>query len=533
MQTRLPRAHREPSHPGAAHAGAGRRADPAATVPSQLAGGEHLTADGLELIQRTAGNRAASAVVQRLTVQRAISADQAGAIARQLEDAMSGWGTDEEAIYGALSGRTGGDMKAIREAYQRLFGEDLDAELRDELNDSELARVTQMMPKTEDEATLSDADRSTEATNRARVVAAQIRDAVAGLGTEEAQIYNSLTGRTSAELNEIAGQYLALTGRDVILDLRADMSGGELTRALHLFEVARAGTFENKFSQKMTEGETTVGHGLYNYTLRPDRLDVDVPIKFVPDAGVTIPFTLWNSQIDTTWNKFALTEPAGRKLPINMKMRNDAGADREVVVHKNTDPANPLNDRANAGEFYLVMRSDTVPHEFGHFIGLEDEYQRYHSDITRLVGAPAAGPVNASGRTELEIAKDLHAALYLDDATKRAPTATTLLANVGLIVGGAPQQGDFAQAVRKAYDDEYDGWFSKNLVQAMRDKLPETQKWTIQTVFSYASRSIMGNPGGLGGVTPHDHAVEPRHLRRFAAIANEAWPDFTWTTGAR
>ena len=121
MHTRLPRANREPSHPGAAHAVTGRRADGAATIPGQLPGGEHLTADGLERIQRTAGNRAASAVVQRLTVQRAISADQAGAIARQLEDAMSGWGTDEEAIYGALSGRTGGDMKAIREAYRRLF----------------------------------------------------------------------------------------------------------------------------------------------------------------------------------------------------------------------------------------------------------------------------------------------------------------------------------------------------------------------------------------------------------------------------
>jgi hypothetical protein len=228
-----------------------------------------------------------------------------------------------------------------------------------------------------------------------------------------------------------------------------------------------------------------------------------------------------------------VTEPGGRKVPINMKMRSDPGADREVVVHKNTDPANPLDDRANAGEFYLVMKADTVPHEFGHFIGLEDEYQRYHADFKRLVGAAPVGPANASGKTPLAIAKELHDALYLDDATQRAPTATTLLTNVGLIVGGAPQQGDFAQSVREAYDDEYGGWVTKNLVEAMRDKLPKGAKWTIQTVFSFASRSIMGNPGGLGGVTPHDHAVESRHLRRFANIAREAWPDFEWTTGPR
>jgi hypothetical protein len=489
----------------------------------------------LVVVQATAGNRAASELVaQRLTVQRAISPDQAESIARQLRKAMKGWGTDEEAIYGAMSGRTGADIAAIKESYQRLFTRDLDADLRDELNDRELAKVAAMMPPTADETALSETDRVSAAVNRARVVATQIKDAIAGLGTAEAQIYNSLTGRTSAELNEIQRQYLDLTGRDVILDLRGDMSGGELKKALTLFEVASAGTFRNEFKQKMTEGETTVGQGLYNYALRPDRLDVDVPIKFTPDAGVTIPFALWNGQIDTTWNKFALTEPGGRKLPINMKMRNDPGASREVVVHKNTDPANPLNDRANAGEFYLVMKNDTVPHEFGHFIGLEDEYQRYHADITRLVGAPPTGPVNASGKSAEDIAQDLHAALYLTDATRRAPTATALLVTVGLIVGGAPQQGDFAQSVRKAYDDKYEGWFSKNLVQAMRDKLPAGSKWTIQTVFSFASRSLMGDPGGLrGGVQPHDHAVEPRHLRRFSAIANKAWPDFTWTTGPR
>jgi annexin-like protein len=533
MHTQSDRANRPDPSPGVAPRATSKVApsngssvgpDPAFVTPSNL-----------RRIQASAGNRATAALVaQRLTIQRAISTEQADSIARQLEDAMSGWGTDEEAIYGALSGRTAPDITKIKESYQRLFNEDLDAELRDELNDSELARVSEMMPTTEDESTLSDAQRATEATNRARVVASQIRDAVAGLGTEEAQIYNSLTGRTSEELNEIQRQYLDLTGRDVILDLRSDMSGGELTKALHLFEVASAGTFENTFEQNMTEGETTVGHGLYNYALHPDRLDVDVPIKFKPDAGVAVPFALWNGQIDSTWNKFALTEPGGRKVPINMKMRDDPGADREVVVHNNTDPANPLNDRANAGEFYLVMKADTVPHEFGHFLGLEDEYQRYHSDITRLVGAPAAGPANASGKTPLAIAKELHAALYLDDATQRAPAATTVLTNVGLIVGGAPQQGDFAQSVKSAYDDEYGGWFTKNLVKAMRDKLPERTKWTIQTVFSYASRSLMGDPGGLGGAAqPHDHAVEARHLRNFVNIARETWPDFVWTVGPK
>jgi hypothetical protein len=217
-----------------------------------------------------------------------------------------------------------------------------------------------------------------------------------------------------------------------------------------------------------------------------------------------------------------------------MKMRNDSGADREVVVHQNTNPAQPLLDRANAGEFYLVMAADTVPHEFGHFIGLQDEYQRKHGDFKKLVGAPPVGPVNATGKTELAIAKELRTALYRKDKTKRAPEATLVLTNAGLIVGGRPQQGDFAQAVKKAYDKEYGGWIAKDLIEAMRDKLPARQKWTIQTVFSYASRSIMGDPGGLGGAPqPHDHAVEARHLREFVRIAKRAWPKFAWTVGPK
>ena len=518
------------------------------TSPSVAPGVERLSVETLRHFQAAVGNRATSALlaqrrstVQRTAVvQRALSNEQAESIARQLEDAMSGWGTDEDAIYGALSGRSGTDMTKIRSAYRRLFG-DLDADLADELTDSELANVKQMMPRTADELTLSEEEKTEAATNRARVVAAQIRDAIEGLGTEEAQIYNSLTGRTSAELNAIAAQYLDLTGRDVILDLRDDLSGGELTKALYLFEVASAGTLENKFKQNMTEGYSTFGHGLFNYTLHRDRLEIDVPIKFTPDEGVTPPFALWNQQIDGVWNQFALTEPGGRKLPINLRLRNDSGAEREVVVHKNTDPADPLKDRANAGEFYLVMKPSTVPHEFGHFIGLEDEYQRYHADFGRVVGQAPTGPDNLSGQTVEEIATDVHGGLHLDDANGRADTVLSVLRNVDLVTGtnDDPQQGTFAQGVRVAYDEEY----SETLVEDMASKLPSEndatdpnrsyKKWKIQTVFSFASRSIMGNPGALGGSTTHDHAVEPRHLRRFVEIAKAAWPDFQWTVGPR
>jgi hypothetical protein len=563
-----------PSRRGAAGEGSarlhdsGRRREGAAPTFDGAADGAESAARGdlgvmsttiLAGLQASAGNRAtAGLVVQRsesvrrqpsaqhaLTIQRVISTEQAESIARKIEDAMSGVGTDEEAIYGALAGRTGKDIAAIRDAYNRVFkGRDIDADLADELTESELDHVKQLLPTVSEvanEDTLTAAERATQATGRARAVAQQISDAIEGLGTEEAQIFNTLTGRTKAELNEIAAQYKALTGRDVILDLRGDLSRGELRRALNLFEVAAAGTFENQVTQKMVEGKTTGGRGLFNYTLHTDRLDIDVPIKFTPDENVSPPFALWDQQINDTWNKFALTEPSGMKLPINLKMRNDSGASREVVVHKNTDPNNWRKDRANAGEFYLVMAADTVPHEFGHFLGLEDEYQRYHPDFKRLVGETPIGPPNESGQTVEEIAADLHGALFLDVKNDRTDATMGVLRNVGLFVGdkNIPQQGTFAQGVMQAYDKANSG----TLVEHMRDQLSSVnddadpdrkyKKYLIQSVFSFASRTIMGNPGVLGGSEPHDHAVEARHMRSFVEIAQKAWPDFTWTVGPR
>jgi hypothetical protein len=286
--------------------------------------------------------------------------------------------------------------------------------------------------------------------------------------------------------------------------------------------------------QEMTEGVVTAGTGKFEWMLEPEQLRVEVPVHFKPDDGVTVPLADWNKKVHDKWDQFAAVEPGGMKIPINITMRSDAGADHEVAVHKNTDPdpANWRKDRADAGNWYLKMKDSTVPHEFGHLIGLPDEYQRTGADFRSIVGATPAGPSNESGQTYEEIAVLVHDGLYLDDAAQRAPAVTAILDQVGLIKDGVPQQGAFAQAVKSAYDAKYAGLISKNLVEAMRDKLPEGSKWTIQTVFSFASRSIMGDPGGLKGpATEHDHAVEPRHMRHFLDIIRRSYPDKTWTVG--
>ena len=518
------------------------RSQPVSPVPDAAARalgvpGSPMSPGIVAHLQAMAGNRA---TVQALRpgrpVQRVIDAGQAAALAARLNEAMEGWGTDEEAVYGALTSRTPEDLDAIREAYFLNYNKSLLDDINDEFSGDELARVLRLLQGTAGPAaTATPAETAVAGASNARAIAEQLRDAMAGWGTEEAQIFNALEGRTPTELNEIARQYATLTGHALEQDLTDEMSGDELQRALDLLGVVRSGVFTNEVEQNMTEGVTTVVQGRFEWSLTRNEVRVEAGVKFVPDAGVSPPYGEWDTQINDTWNQYAVIEPGGRRLPIVLRLRNDAGADREVAVHRNADPANWQDDRADAGNWFVRMKPATAPHEFGHLIGLQDEYQRTHGDMRRITGAdPAAGTPNASTKTPAEIAGLLHTALTLADATRRSPEATTVCQSVGLIdANGVPQQGDFAQSVKTAFDAAY----QPTLVDTMRDNLPPRQKWTLQTVFSYATRSIMGNPEGISqygaAPLPHDHAVEARHLAEFARLVKGVWPQFDWTVGPK
>jgi hypothetical protein len=280
----------------------------------------------------------------------------------------------------------------------------------------------------------------------------------------------------------------------------------------------------------MFEGGTTVGEGLFDWTLVGDVLDVRVPIDFQPKSGVTAPYALWNSQIDGVWNQFAVVEPGGRKIPIQFAMVNDSSASRTVKVVKNDTPGvwTP-KDRANAGKFFEHMTADTVPHEFGHFIGLPDEYQRTHDDFVDITETDKTGPSNTSGKTEADIADELHTALHLDDQAMRRIEARKVLTTAGLIVAGIPQQGDFAQDVMTEYDDAH-GTLKDDFIDQLDEDADSSDRWLLQTVFSYASNTIMGNPTMFG---LHTHPVEPRHLREFVRIVQHRHPTETWSIGPR
>lgn len=136
-------------------------------------------------------------------------------VATQLRDAMSGLGTDESAIFAALTGRTADERLAIKKAYHDLTDRTLEADLRDELSGAELTEALRLLNQgllnTEDELYL----------------------AMAGAGTDEATLFrvlDALAGDSTA-IEMMEARYRRKYG-DLIADLRSDLSGEEYARAL-------------------------------------------------------------------------------------------------------------------------------------------------------------------------------------------------------------------------------------------------------------------------------------------------------------
>jgi hypothetical protein len=69
------------------------------------------------------------------------------AAAKSLQTAMSGWGTDEDAVYAALApfSRNDSDLTRLRTAYRALTGSELQADIEDEMSGAELERALNLL----------------------------------------------------------------------------------------------------------------------------------------------------------------------------------------------------------------------------------------------------------------------------------------------------------------------------------------------------------------------------------------------------
>jgi hypothetical protein len=199
----------------------------------------------LQALPALIGNRAMGRFARQLQRQAAsppapvptggLTPTMLAQIARRLRAAMEGWGTDEEAIYSALSGRTQEQVAAIARTYKHMYrGRDLLNDLKDELSDSELRRLAIFNPPATP-PTAAGAAPARPTTAAAEQAARQLHRAMDQWGTDEEAIFAALTGRTKDERDAIKAAYSRITrGRSLEADLRDELSGSELTEALRL-----------------------------------------------------------------------------------------------------------------------------------------------------------------------------------------------------------------------------------------------------------------------------------------------------------
>ncbi len=161
--------------------------------------------------------------------------EQADADAKTVYDAtdggLTGWGTDEDALWRTLEGKTAAQLNRLREAYQAHYGKALDEVVTGELSGEDAARAVIAL------SGKSKSTRSKEPGESARSSpessAKRLYEAIDGLGTDEDAIRAELKGKSKAEIDAIAVAYRQKYGADLRADLDSDLGGRDSVELLH------------------------------------------------------------------------------------------------------------------------------------------------------------------------------------------------------------------------------------------------------------------------------------------------------------
>jgi hypothetical protein len=213
--------------------------------------------------------------------------------------------------------------------------------------------------------------------------------------------------------------------RDVATGLRDALSGKSfqhaeqmLTRGLlNWDEIDSSRTephYELKDPHDPTQGykvEDFDVESKYEIDYSRTELRVKVRIRFTGERATPAHIAVWQNGIAAKWNG-AFHVENGRRIPIVFEpVWNASSPHHEIELHK---PPVVREDAANwyagpavstaAGASQDTTDANTAAHEFGHLIGLADEYNLAAADYQRITNTPPpAGPAPASGYTTTSV----------------------------------------------------------------------------------------------------------------------------------
>jgi len=291
--------------------------------------------------------------------------------------------------------------------------------------------------------------------------------------------------------------------------------------------------------RESVEGISNVGTtAMYDWEVKDGTLTISVKIQFTGLKGHPM-VTTWLTDIKEVWNNYKAVEQGTttpREFNVNFNPIQDSSGFHKVNVGQPTT-ANP-NPRSDSANWYVNdTRRGLAPHEFGHLIGLVDEYNRPEEQGVAASGLePAVGQTGStSGAGSVAVADQIHAILTGNgDKTsdERLGLVVAKLREHGVV------QGAFARLVAWRYQTKYG--FDGTADMAAYFAKHNSNKWTTNltratTPFLTSNTSLMGTMESnmdrsqdMTALVPHEHPVQPRHIRDFANLMKLAIPGTEW-----
>ncbi len=276
---------------------------------------------------------------------------------------------------------------------------------------------------------------------------------------------------------------------------------------------ATGGRVEFEWREEVEGVSNVGGRAKYEWRLSPTELRITAGINFIPKAkGVQPKINDWLSEIRTIWSTFkgvSKTDPKAKPVQVSFDALQ-GGKDFNINVLKKPGFR---SDAANWNA--LDGRRGLAAHEFGHLIGLSDEYNRDEGQFLATTGQepPTGNPAGNAAKADT-LANAIKAELPITDAdgTKLAGVVTAEL-------GG--NQGGYSRFVAQRYRALHGSEVAADITAAFKTKgFPgfHGPKTRAITPFLYSTGGIMGTmttaavPGG------HQHPVEARHIQPFVNI---------------
>lgn len=278
----------------------------------------------------------------------------------------------------------------------------------------------------------------------------------------------------------------------------------------------------------------------YDWEITDDAIVITVKMKFTGASGHPM-VAQWLQDIKDVWNNYKAVEQGvgvPREYKIEFKPVKSSSGKHKVAVKKPTKK-NP-NPRSDASNWYVNdTRRGLAPHEFGHLIGLEDEYNRPEEQAVAVSGLePTIGQTESStGKTAKEVSDELHAVITAAQTAGDEPKLIPKKIHQKLTEHGV-KQGAFARLIEAWYGGDHG--FAGEPDMSRYIAMLGDHKWTSDLtrateVFMVSNQSLMGTMTSnmargtdMTALAPHEHPVQPRHVRPFANLLSFAAPGTVW-----